>query len=115
MPYAMWLKLHSRQLKSGTPVEYSVVEEEKCVTIHLRGDCTQGTIAPLRTLFHQESEKCRAVTLNLAEVNLIDGAFFGLCLLLYRQSLGQNFRLRFESVSPAQKRIFKWNCVEYLL
>jgi len=115
IPYVLWRALHSRQLNTHTPVEYSVTEEEKGVTIHLQGDCTQGTIARLRTLFDQESKKCHPVTLNMAKVGMIDGAFLGLCLLLYRRALEQDWTLRFTNVSAAQNRVFKWNCAEYLL
>jgi N-acetylglucosaminyldiphosphoundecaprenol N-acetyl-beta-D-mannosaminyltransferase len=115
IPYVLWRGIHSRQLKNSTPVECSVIEDEKAITIHPKGDCTQGTIAPFRALFHQESTKGKPITLNLAEVGLIDGAFLGLCLLLYKQAMEQIFILRFTGVSPAQQRVFKWNCVEYLL
>jgi N-acetylglucosaminyldiphosphoundecaprenol N-acetyl-beta-D-mannosaminyltransferase len=115
LPYVLWRGLHSRRLKSTSPVDYSVTEDEQSATIHLRGDCLHATIAPLRTLFARESSKCRPLTLDLAGVDLIDGAFLGLCLSLYKSALEHGFGLSFTNPGPAQRRIFKWNGAEYLL
>jgi len=115
MPYVLWRRLHSRRLKGTYPVEYSIAEDEQSATIYLHGDCLQGTISPLRTLFEREASKCRPLTLDLAGVDLIDGAFLGLCLSLYILALEHDFDLRFINPGPAQRRIFKWNSAEYLL
>ena len=115
IPYALWRGLHFRQLRNQSTVEYSISENEQCTIICLQGDCMYGTIAPLRSLFDRESGKCQSITLDLAEAGLIDGAFLGLCMLLYERVLSQEFTLSFVNVSPAQQRIFKWNCVDYLL
>jgi N-acetylglucosaminyldiphosphoundecaprenol N-acetyl-beta-D-mannosaminyltransferase len=115
IPYAFWRGLHARELENKVPVGYSVIEDEQLTTIVLKGDCLHGTIAPLRDLFDQESRKCRPIELNLAEVGHIDGAFLGLCLLLYKQALERKFTLSFGNLSQAHQRVFNWNCVDYLL
>ena len=115
IPYAFWRGLNARALKNKVPVGYSVSEDEKLTIITLKGDCLLGTITPLRALFEQESIKCRPIELNLAEVGHIDGAFLGLCLLLYKQALQRKFTLSFGNLSRAHQRVFNWNSVDYLL
>ena len=115
IPYTFWRGLHFRQLKQTAPVDYTINEEAQQTTILLKGDCLQGTIPPLRILFDRVSRKSLPIKLDLAGVGLVDGAFLGLCLLLYKQAIWRDFSLSFVNVSRTHQRVFKWNAVDWLL
>ena len=53
--------------------------------------------------------------LDLSEVGVIDGAFLGLCLVLLKQVTAAGGELTISGLNPDLVRIFRWNCVEYLL
>ena len=57
----------------------------------------------------------RNLVLDLSGVSIIDGAFLGLCLMLYKHTELAGGSLKIRGVDATVRRIFVWNAVEWLL
>lgn len=83
--------------------------------IDLCGPRDQGNLAPLRQAITEAVALPSDVVLRFRDVSYIDSAFLGLCLLLYGHQIKTGRTLRFEGVSARMRKVFRANCVEYLL
>ena len=115
LPYALWRLIHKDKLSTDHPVTYDVKPSDDFIVITIHGACVMQSIAPLRDVFRLESGKLLSVRLDLSDVDIIDGAFLGLCLVLSKHLNSKCFDLQISGINTDVRRIFRWNRVEYLL
>ena len=115
LPYAFWRLMNKDRLSANHPVTYDVKYFDNLIVITIHGLCVAQSISPLRGLFRQESGKSLPIRLDLSNVDIIDGAFLGLCLVLGKHLNRKGFDLQFSGCNRVVQRISRWNCVEYLL
>ncbi len=115
MPYVFWRKFHVDQLADSKPVACNIETDRNWVIVTIKGNCVQGTIAPVRVAFREALLQSKLIKLDLSNVPLVDGAFVGLCLVLSKQVNLSGGQLVIVGLNMDLQRIFRWNCVEYLL
>jgi N-acetylglucosaminyldiphosphoundecaprenol N-acetyl-beta-D-mannosaminyltransferase len=81
----------------------------------LSGAWREADLAPLRAALQALTAVASPIELDLGQVAGMDGAALGLLILLYghQSKHGQPFAVG--AVSPALRKTFKLNCVDYLL
>jgi len=114
-PYAIWIRLNQSLLSDTRPLELDIDEGEDVITLKLTGACTDKTISALRPVFKGLAPKGKNILIDLQLVSVIDGAFLGLCLELYKQLNLAGSRFRLEHTGEQNKRIIQWNRVDFLL
>jgi N-acetylglucosaminyldiphosphoundecaprenol N-acetyl-beta-D-mannosaminyltransferase len=115
LPYAFWRLMNKDKQGLDHPVTYDLKSSDDLIVIAIHGTCVAQSIGPLRALFCQESGKSLPIRLDLSNVDIIDGAFLGLCLVLGKHLVKRGVDLRFSGVNSIVRKIFCWNCAEYLL
>ncbi len=116
IPYAVWLKRHKSQIKFAQPLSVKVNNEsESLISLSLSGQCSAQTIEPLQKYLSENAFKTTSFELDLQNVDYIDSAFVGLCILIKTCTKNHNGYLNFFNLSPAVKQVFIWCCAEYLL
>jgi N-acetylglucosaminyldiphosphoundecaprenol N-acetyl-beta-D-mannosaminyltransferase len=81
----------------------------------IEGDCSHDNLGPVRDSFVKALKDSNRIELDLSGVDLIDGAFVGLCQLLLKHTRCSDGQLIISGASSRLKRIFYWNCANYLL
>ncbi len=115
IPYAVWLKF-SKTKRAGENLgitSYITAEQNKVIT--LQGYCIHNTLTPLRAEFKNTATENRDVLIDMAGVTLIDPAFLGLCLILYKYLKISGNSLRLINPTQAVSRIIVWQKVDKLL
>ena len=115
LPYAIWRIMKKSELRLIRPVTYEISHFDDLSVIALHGNCVYQTINPLREVFRTESARPYRVKLDLSGVQMVDGSFLGLCLMLDKHLNRKGYKLQFTGISEAIRRIFRWNCAEHLL
>ena len=115
LPYALWRKLHPGLLCEGQSVTVDIRASDGELVVALKGACLHDTIAPLREKFAELAVRQQDVVVDLGGVAVVDGAFLGLCLVLKKHVDKAGRTLRFQGLGPGLTRIFRWNCLDYLL
>ena len=115
LPYAVWRYANKDKLNTNHPVTFDVNYPTGLIIISLHGNCVHQSIAPLREIFRLELEKSVSIRLDLSDVPVVDGAFLGLCLVLRKHLGKKGLVLEFVGLNRAVRRLFLWNCVDYLL
>jgi len=108
-PYWLWLKF-GRQKSKLTPasVEMTINTEGNRI-IYLSGTCDERGLAPVRDAFKKTAvENNCDVVIDFKNVEVIDSAFLGLCLLLYKHQKAKGFSMKFINPNDAVKRIINW-------
>lgn len=83
--------------------------------IDLRGPRNVVNLREVREAMRGATSTECDVVMIFREVDYVDSAFLGLCLVLYGHQLKLGRSLSFEGVSPTLRKIFRAHCVEYLL
>jgi N-acetylglucosaminyldiphosphoundecaprenol N-acetyl-beta-D-mannosaminyltransferase len=115
IPYAIWIRLNQKILNEIKPVVINIEEDDQVIKIYLIGVCIDKTITTLRPLFKECVSKKKNILIDLQDVPVIDGAFLGLCLLLYKHLNLHGCQLNFQNINQQNIRIFKWNSVQFLI
>src|SRR5262249_12674529 len=117
LPLAIMSRWH--ELKYNWNFRELVVNAEQfhdSVTIKLNGDANRNNLATATTSFRETlTSRNSHVVIDLADTRVIDGRFLGLLLMLRKCLKGQGVKLRFTGVSPAMRRLFWLNEVDFLL
>ncbi|MBK8815979.1 MAG: WecB/TagA/CpsF family glycosyltransferase [Methylococcaceae bacterium] len=114
LPYWLWLKFNSEN-STDQPVSIQTsINSENRYEMKLSGDCSHLTMMPLRTEFKKAAESERDVIIDLSHVNLIDSAFLGLSLILYKHLKTSGHSLKFANFNKTVSRILKWQKVNDL-
>lgn len=114
-PYAIWIRLNQSQLNDNHPLRLSTEEAKDVISLKLNGVCSVKTISSLRPVFRELTLKRKNIMIDLEAVPLVDGAFLGLCLLLYKNLKQYDCQLWIENAGEQNKKIIRWNRVGYLL
>jgi N-acetylglucosaminyldiphosphoundecaprenol N-acetyl-beta-D-mannosaminyltransferase len=93
----------------------AVRRSEGTCHVELAGPRDQGNLDPVRQAFSEAVAVPCDVVVHMRGVAYVDSAFLGLCLLLYGHQIKTDRALRFEGLSSQMKKVFRANCVEYLL
>lgn len=116
LPFAVWLRLRRQRLREREfAVERVAAETAGVVSIAVSGVSPDLLPDAVRTVFRDAAATRRAVVVDLAGAEYLSPAFFGLLLVLKKHQDAHAVGLRLENVSPALRRLFYWNSVEYLL
>jgi N-acetylglucosaminyldiphosphoundecaprenol N-acetyl-beta-D-mannosaminyltransferase len=115
LPYAFWRLTHARLLANEQPVCCKVDSNQDQVIIKINGSCLDSTIEPLRAVYCEASAASKSVRLDLSNVPVVDAAFLGLSLVLLKHVKNAGHELSVSGLNSDLVRIFRWNCVEYLL
>ena len=114
MPYWLWLKFFQPNA-SDQPLGINVsTGADESRHISLSGRCVYETILPLREAFKKAATEKRDVVLDLKNVTVIDSAFLGLCLVLYKHLKASGHSLTLTNFNKNVKRIMKWQKVNGL-
>lgn len=115
-PYAFWLMLNNNKLKDDIKVTIAIIyESENLIKLKLTGACLAKTISPIRDYLQKNSSKTSSFEIDLSQVDRVDSAFIGLCMLISSDVKKRGGYLTFVKVKPIVVKIFKWNCAEFLL
>jgi len=115
VPHWFWLNFIQTKQSDQTMTIKALIEAENINHISLTGCCTVHTIPPLREAFKKAATEKRDVVLDLQNVTLIDSAFLGLCLVLYKHLNASGNSLKLINPNKDVKRIMKWQKVIDLL
>jgi len=115
LPYACWRFSNKSMFCTKHPITFDVNYGDNFIEIILHGNCINKPLDPLRQIFRDELEKSLSIRLDLEDVPIIDGAFLGLCLILRKHLNKNGYTLQFKGLNRDVRRIFHWNCVDYLL
>lgn len=118
IPYAIYLR-GARATNVRTSAEPEVRLEELAggsSRLHLGGAWSGQALPALRDLLAQQLDAgCRQIELSFKGATYIDSAFLGLLLLLRKELNASGGQLTLLDINPELRRIFYWNCVDYLL
>jgi len=114
-PYFIWKRLISPRVKQCQPPSCQLKAGSECTIIIIEGDCSHDNLGPVRDTFVTALKDSKRIELNLSGVDLIDGAFVGLCQLLLKHTRRSGGQLIISGASSRLRRIFRWNCAEYLM
>jgi N-acetylglucosaminyldiphosphoundecaprenol N-acetyl-beta-D-mannosaminyltransferase len=116
LPYVLWMKFNKKHFPDlREPVEVKAESEADKSTISISGNCFHDTIEPLRAVFADQANSSRNIVVDLSAVPMVDGAFLGLCLILFKHVSRAGRSLSFSGLNSKVVRVFRWNCVEFLL
>lgn len=108
LPYWFWLTF-----KQSKPSEQAVdvtvlMEQDGSKRIVLTGYCTALTLSPLRDIFKSTAMEKHHVIIDLKNVSIIDSAFLGLCLVLYKHLKASGHSLKLINPNKDVRRIMAW-------
>jgi N-acetylglucosaminyldiphosphoundecaprenol N-acetyl-beta-D-mannosaminyltransferase len=106
-PYWLWL-IANKPTTTHQTIRISESSVPETTTLFLTGDCTYLTISTLRQSFKGTVSGKRDVILDFTNVTLIDSAFLGLCLILYKHLYASGHSLTFVNPNKDVRRIIKW-------
>jgi N-acetylglucosaminyldiphosphoundecaprenol N-acetyl-beta-D-mannosaminyltransferase len=115
----LWIRRHRKLLESNDPIsiERSKISANKQAgtLLELAGACTHKTISPLTEVFKELAQSGNKVVLDLSGVNVVDGAFIGLCMLLFKYLHASGKGLEIIHLQADVRQIFFWNKAHFLL
>jgi N-acetylglucosaminyldiphosphoundecaprenol N-acetyl-beta-D-mannosaminyltransferase len=93
----------------------SIKQHHNCTTISFSGDANRRSIGKAIACFQETLTKgTTAVLVDLAGARAIDARFLGLLLMLRKCLNEQSVNLAFVGISPATRRLFRLNQVDFL-
>lgn len=113
LPYWFWLKF-CRPKKTQELTVNIITAPNNSTLIELTGDITSQNCAPLRTIFSQSINEKNNIIIDLQNVRLIDSAFIGLCLILYKHLFAADLECKLINADKTVNRILKWHKVNDL-
>ena len=113
--YRIWRWSRRKMLQSRAVCKARLISDEEKVVISISGSCLRQTIGPLREMLARALQHSATIALDLEDVDLVDGAFLGLCLTIYDQAERAGGSLSIERADASVRRVFEWNAVEWLL
>ncbi len=115
IPYATWQLLNRWRYSCANPVSLKPHDAPDLLTLKIQGHCLHGNIDSVRAAFRDCSKMRKPIRLELDEVALVDGAFIGLCMLLWnhQRKIGRPFSI--VGLSRVPRRIFHWNCAGFII
>lgn len=115
LPYWFWLICNHGKINTQPSLTTQLTATTDAQQLLLTGCCTRHTVPELINVFKtMASTKCDA-TLDLTHVTVIDSAFLGLCLLLFKHLKAAGCTLKLINPNEDVKRIIHWQKVNDLL
>lgn len=111
MPYWLWLKFNNSDQDGHALTIQTSISTDNQLVFALSGHCTHQTIDPLRSEYKQAAAGGRDVIIDLNHVEIIDSAFLGLTLLLYKHLKLKGHSVKFSHANQKIKRIVRWQKV----
>ncbi|MBR0995451.1 WecB/TagA/CpsF family glycosyltransferase [Bradyrhizobium japonicum] len=111
LPLAITARLSRRQAEFGI----SELPDDDGMTLNLAGAAIADRANSLALFVGQAMMENKSIKLNLANVDYIDGRFFGALIGIRKQLARQGLSLTMTDVSPRLRRIFRLNRFEFLL
>jgi len=109
-----WYRLKSRWGSSQLLI--SIVQNDHCATIRLAGDATECNISTAINFFRETlMSRNTNVVIDLGSTRIIDGRFLGLLLMLRKNLKSRGANLSFVRVSPAIRKLFCFNDLNFLV
>lgn len=115
IPYWFWLTFMQPKSSKQTILIDLLPETKSINRIVLTGYCTAVTLAALRNTFKSVASEKSDVIVDLKNVALVDSAFLGLCLVLYKHLNASGRSLKLVNPNKAVRRIMAWQRVDDLL
>lgn len=113
-PYWIWLNFIQNEV-SVIPVSTKIESKKNSLYIFISGSCCQKSNDPLREVFKDAISSNKDVVLDLTDVTVVDGAFFGLCMLLKKHLRKKGKVMCLVNGTSIVNKIIRWNRVEYML
>jgi len=113
-PYWVWLNFIQDQV-SSSPVDSKIESNNNTLYIFISGSCCRKSIDPLREVFKRSIAFDKDVVIDLTKVDVIDGAFIGLCMLLKKHLRKKGKSMCLINSNSIVNKILRWNRVEYML
>ena len=113
--YRIWRWMNRSKLHGQSLIQTRAAYEDGKAIISISGPCLAQTIDPLRDILPQALSHSSTVVLDLSGVDIVDGAFLGLCMMLYRQTRLAGGKMSIVHAAGSIRRVFKWNAAEWLL
>jgi N-acetylglucosaminyldiphosphoundecaprenol N-acetyl-beta-D-mannosaminyltransferase len=109
-----WNRLKSQRQPRELLINAEVQHDRE--TIRLSGDAIERNIGKAVSYFRETlTEQNLDLVIDLARVRVMDARFFGLILMLRKSLKGRRKKLAFVGVSPAMRRLFRLNEIDFLL
>ena len=109
LPYWLWLKFRKTKAKINQVSVNTTINSAGDKVISLSGSCDHIGLFPVREAFKTiVEEKGRDVVIDLKDVESIDSAFLGLCLLLHKHQKAAGFSMKFINPIVTVKKIIHW-------
>ena len=114
IPYAIWIRFNQSLLNDNRPLLMEIEDSENVISLKLTGACTDKAIVTLRPVFKDLALKRKNILIDLQAVSVIDGAFLGLCLLLFKVTKCSGSCLKLININEKNSKIIKWLGASYL-
>lgn len=116
LPYALWLHLGSgrRAGATGKGGVYLGQADDGC-RIMVSGTIPDPVLPEVRQAFRDAAENHGRVVVDFSGAEYLGPGLFGLLLMLKKRQAAVGQLLRIVGVSPALRRLFRWNGVSHLL
>jgi N-acetylglucosaminyldiphosphoundecaprenol N-acetyl-beta-D-mannosaminyltransferase len=109
----LWQELRCGRQRSDLVVNQT--HNGNSITVSLRGFAARKNVDKIIAVLREAAASQKRVTIDLTSTSGVDQRVLGLMLMLRKQLTNRGTRLTFEGVSPALKRAFRLNGVEFLL
>ncbi len=115
LPYAWHVRSHRPSPLDLSCATISVDMQSGAAVLKMQGAWTLDNLEPLRDAFKLVVKEGVDSRIDMADVSHVDSALTGLMMILFghQQKAARQFSV--VSVNSAVRKIFKWNCAEFLL
>ncbi|HXY02003.1 MAG TPA: WecB/TagA/CpsF family glycosyltransferase [Terriglobales bacterium] len=117
LPLAILNRWHDLKYKwNWRELAVNTDQNHDSVTIRLSGDASRRNLAVALKCFRETlTNRNSQVVIDLTDTRVIDARFLGLLLMVRKKLKGQGAKLKFIGLSPAMRRLFRLNEVDFLL
>lgn len=115
LPYWALLKSRRRRAEVDAPLAIETRKTASNLRLTLCGTATRRTAEPVIPALKQAVLAEGDIILDLAGVEFVDSAFIALLMIVEKHVAMTGKELRIEGISPYVKRLFRYNCAEFLL
>lgn len=116
LPYWLLLKTRGRRREIDAPIPgVELTETSIRLRVVLRGTAVRATMGSATAALRRAVLADRDLVVDLAHLDYIDSAFIALLMIVAKHNGRSGRRLRVEGASAYVRRLFRYNCAEFLL